>query len=159
MRLAYFSILLAAVFSVDSNAQADVNKQIVGATEVVHIEEANLSFTARVDTGAKTSSIHAEKIMIDPSGNPKGKPVSFYLVNKKGQSKKIETQVATTATIKTSEGSERRYKVLLTIKWKNSKKTILVNLNDREKMEYGLLLGRNWLQKDFLVDVDRNSED
>ncbi len=159
MRLNYSTILLAAAFSVVLNAQADVHKQIVGATEVIHIEEANLSFIARVDTGAKTSSIHAKKIKVDPSDNPKGKPISFYLVNKKGQSKIIETQIASVATIKTSEGSERRYKVLLTLKWKNSKKSILVSLNDREKMEYGLLLGRNWLHKDFLVDVDRNNED
>lgn len=93
MRLNYSTILLVAMFSVSLNAQADPHKHIVGATELVYIEEAELSFKARVDTGAITSSIHAEKIKIDPSGNPVGKPVSFHLVNKKGQSKKLKRRL------------------------------------------------------------------
>lgn len=159
MRINYSTIWLAILFTVALNTQADAYKKIVGATEEILIEEAGLSFKARVDTGAKTSSIHAENIEVDLSGDPKGKPISFYLVNKKGQSKKIESQVDSVATIKTSEGSELRYKVLLTLTWNNTRKPILVSLNDRRKMKYGLLLGRNWLHKDFLVDVDRNNEE
>jgi hypothetical protein len=32
-------------------------------------------------------------------------------------------------------------------------KKVLVTLNDREKMKYPLLLGRNFLRNDFLVNV------
>jgi hypothetical protein len=31
----------------------------------------------------------------------------------------------------------------------------MVNLNDRSAMKYRLLLGRNWLENDYLVDVAR----
>jgi hypothetical protein len=118
-----------------------------------------MDFKARVDTGARTSSIHAEAIMVDTSDNPHGQPISFLLVNKLGQSHKIETRVASVVNVKTSEGSEIRYKVPLTLIWNDSSKTVLLTLNDRKAMRYRLLLGRNWLHEDFIVDVDKNNKD
>jgi hypothetical protein len=38
------------------------------------------------------------------------------------------------------------------------RKEVLVTLNDRTSMEYPLLVGRNFLQSDFLVDVDEDKE-
>ena len=159
MNVFWSQFLLTLVFLVSINVDADSLKQIVGATEVVFVEEANLSFKARVDTGAKTSSIHAENIEVDLSGDPRGKPISFELVTKEGLSRKIETRVSSVIKVRTSETAEHRYVVPLLIKWNGSKKTILVTLNDRTKMEYRLLLGRNWLHGDFIVDVDNNNED
>lgn len=152
-----FYLVVVLLFSI--NVQAESHKQIVGATETVYIEEARLSFKARVDTGAKTSSIHAENIKVDSSADPRGKPISFYLVTKEGLSSKIETQVSSVVKVRTSEMSEHRYVVPLHMKWNNSNKTVLVTLNDRSKMDYRLLLGRNWLHGDFIVDVDKNNED
>jgi hypothetical protein len=135
-------------------------KQIIGATEVIEIVDANLSFKARVDTGAKTCSIHAEAINVESSaGNPEGKPISFRVVNKNGQSRQINTRVASAVIVKTAEGKEQRYTVPLTVKWHDSEKTIIFTLNDRLTMEYPILLGRNWLRGSFLVDVEKNSND
>ncbi len=144
---------------VSINVDADSLKQIVGVTEVVFVEEANLSFIARVDTGAKTSSIHAENIELDLSGDPRGKPISFDLVTKEGMSSKIKTRVSSVIKVRTSEMAEHRYVVPLLIKWNGSIKSVLVTLNDRTKMKYRLLLGRNWLHGDYIVDVDKNNED
>ena len=156
----YYSIALLAVVTLLSiNAPAETPKQIVGATEVVRIEEGNLSFKARVDTGAKTSSIHAERIDVDLPGDPRGKPIVFYLVNKSGHTSRVETRVDSLVNVRTSEGSELRYKVPLTVQWKGSTKTVLVTLNDRSRMQYALLLGRNWLLGEFIVDVSINDED
>ena len=152
-------VLLAVLIAVPFYVQAESHKQIVGATEVIFIENANLSFQARVDTGAKTSSIHAERIEVDLSGNPRGKSISFYVVTKGGQSRKIESRVSTVVKVKTSGQSEHRYVIPLIMKWNDSKKTVLVTLNDRSSMEYRLLLGRNWLRGDFIVDVEKNNED
>ena len=82
MKIYWSLIHLAVVLSISINVQAESHKQVVGATETVFIEEAKLSFKARVDTGAKTSSIHAENIVVDSSADPVGKPVSFYLVTR-----------------------------------------------------------------------------
>jgi hypothetical protein len=35
-------------------------------------------------------------------------------------------------------------------------KKVLVTLNDRTDMEFPLLIGRNFLRGDFLVDVEKN---
>ena len=138
---------------------ADAHKQIVGATEIIEIHPLKLEFRARIDTGAKTSSIHAEDIEVELNGDAEGKPIAFKLVNKHGESHRIHSHVSRLIKIKTSEGSETRYAVPLVINWKNTSKTVLVTLNDRKHMRYGLLLGRNWLQGDFMVDTDINSDD
>lgn len=80
-------------------------------------------------------------------------------MTKDGKSRKIETRVASVVKVKTSEHSEYRYVVPLLMKWKDSEKIVLVTLNDRKNMKYRLLLGRNWLHGDFIVDVDINNED
>ena len=159
MKLVITSYLLINLVLVSIDASAASPKIIVGATEVIFIEEANLNFKARVDTGAKTSSIHAERIKVSSFGDAEGKPISFYLVTKQGQSVKIETHVTSVVKVKTSAQSEHRYVVPLIMKWKDSQKTVLVTLNDRKNMNYRLLLGRNWLHGEFIVDVDLNDED
>jgi hypothetical protein len=50
---------------------------------------------------------------------------------------------------------DRRYKVPLVFEWNGFRKEVLVTLNDRTHMEYPLLVGRNFLSGDFLVDVDK----
>jgi hypothetical protein len=40
--------------------------------------------------------------------------------------------------------------------WKGVSKKVEVNLRNREKMTYKLLIGRNWLENDFIVDVERD---
>ena len=61
--------------------------------------------------------------------------------------------------IKTSDSRVRRYKVPLTLRWKGIEKKVLVTLNTRNGMKYPLLLGRNFLRGDFLVDVDIDNDD
>jgi hypothetical protein len=160
MRKVFSIVLLTYVLTGCAFYQHQHQKQIIGATEVIEIVDANLSFKARVDTGAKTCSIHAEDINVDSSEeNPEGKPISFRIVNKNGQSRQINTRVASAVIVKTVEGKEQRYTVPLTVKWHDSEKTILFTLNDRLTMEYHILLGRNWLRGSFLVDVEKNSDD
>jgi len=48
---------------------------------------------------------------------------------------------------------DHRYKVRLTLQWKDFKKEVLVTLNNRTDMEFPLLIGRHFLRGDFLVDV------
>ena len=50
-------------------------------------------------------------------------------------------------------------KCRLSLKWKDFTKDVLVTLNDRTEMVYPLLIGRNFLRGDFIVDVDQDNPD
>jgi len=137
-------------------------KKIIGATELVDVIDVGLVFKARVDTGAKTTSIHAKNIRVH-NASPKmrdnvGKKITFRVINELNESATVTTEIIKVSKHRTSEGSDRRYKVYLFLHCQGIRKRILVSLNDRSKMKYKLLLGRNWLKNDFLVDVDINSD-
>ena len=43
--------------------------------------------------------------------------------------------------------------------WNGKSHAIPVNLRDRKKLEYKLLIGRNWLDGKYLVDVSKKDND
>ena len=60
--------------------------------------------------------------------------------------------------VRTTTDDDERYKVRLNLRWQDVEKKVMVTLSDRDKMKYPLLLGRNFLRGDFLVDVDLDDE-
>ena len=144
-------ISIIAVFlllSVMGNAQKIADKLIIGTTAKVRIKQGRINFLARVDTGAKSTSIHANKIRV------KGNRISFTIVNHKGKKARLKSKIIDEKIVKNADYREKRYYVYLTIKYKDISKKTLVNLNNRSDSEYKMLLGRNWLSGDFIVDVD-----
>ena len=102
-------------------------------------------------------SIHCEAVEIEnPSDDPQenvGKPVRFLVKNNEGESQWIESKIADRVVVRTSEQKDERYKVRLNLRWQDVEKKVLVTLNNRQNMNYPVLLGRNFLKGDFLVDV------
>jgi len=135
----------------------------IGATATVTEVSTGLPFAARVDTGATSCSIHCEEFEIDnPSDDPEenvGKPVRFLIKNNEGESKWVEAKIAGHVIVRTSEQKDERYKVRLNFRCQDVEKKVLVTLNDRESMNFPLLLGRNFLKGDFLVDVTLDPSD
>lgn len=129
----------------------------IGATTTVVEATTGMPFPARVDTGATSCSIHCEAIQIkDPAPEPKdnvGKSARVLIKNDAGKEEWIKTKIADHVVVRTSEREDERYKVSLKLRWKDVEKKVLVTLNDREKMKYPMLIGRNFLSGDFLVDV------
>lgn len=140
-------------------------KHVIGSTAIVTEAESGFTFPARVDTGAETCSLHVEKIVIEDKTARRlrnvGKPIRILVKDEGGKSHWIETVVADAVRVKSStlpEGEfDHRYKVRLTLEWQGVRKEVLVTLNDRTDMEYPLLIGRNFLRGDFLVDVTQDS--
>jgi hypothetical protein len=91
-----------------------------------------------------------------------GKSVRFLLKGNDGKTQWVEGIVADAVRVKSSSLKsgevDHRYKVRLTLQWKDVREEVLVTLNDRTSMEYPLLIGRNFLQGDFLVDVDLDKD-
>jgi hypothetical protein len=167
------AILLAAsattlVFA-DAGGQtvSKPEKHIIGATATLTEMSSGLPFAARVDTGAASCSLHVEKIEIEDEAKKPlhniGKSVRFQLKNDKGKTAWVDGKIAGVVRVRSSalkDGDyDRRYKVALTLKWGEFEKEVLVTLNDRTEMKFPLLVGRNYLHKDFLVDVDIDNVD
>jgi hypothetical protein len=135
-------------------------KLTVGATEVIHVVDANLDFVARIDTGARTTSINAQNIEIEnPAADKKanlGKTITLDVINAKGEKRRIKSKIVKVLEVRNAQGTELRYMIPLTLRWHGIDKLIRVNLRDRSAMTYKLLIGRDWLMGDFVVDVEKN---
>lgn len=150
------SLLLAAI--VISGCKTTGDRLIVGETAYITIEEIDTTLEARIDTGARTTSVHALDVVIEgDEGDFKknvGKPIRFKVVNAAGDRFPVESIIGGYTVVRNAQGTESRYHVPMTLTWESVSKEIEVNLRDRSTMTYKLLIGRDWLSEDFLVNVD-----
>ena len=130
-------------------------KQILGRVEKVDFPRSGfLAVPARVDTGAKTSSVWASRIKIGPDGK-----LSFCLFGKNHPlytGKKITVPSYQETVVANSMGiAQKRYKVKLTIVVGKRKIRASFTLANRSRQVYPVLIGRNILRGKFIVDVTR----
>jgi len=129
---------------------------IIGAVEWARVEPADLWVELRIDTGADTTSIHAEEIqLIEKDGK---RYVSFFLIDAvTGRRHPQELRLRRRVLIKQSGGpDQRRYVVRMWVTVGEIRSRIDVNLTDRGDFEYPLLIGRNFLTDTMIVDVSRH---
>ncbi len=158
---------LAVVLPMKGDLVPPSSKHVIGATATITEATSGLPFSARIDTGAATCSIHAIKWEIkDPAKRAPdnvGKPIRVLIKNDQGGEKWVDTVIAGRVRIRNSalddDDYHGRYKVKLPLEWNGFKKEVLVTINDRTAMEYPLLIGRNYLSGDFVVDVDAKGAD
>ncbi len=140
-------------------ASGEAGLRVVGPTASVAQTESGLDYLARVDTGALRTSVHADTWTIDDEAETMleniGRTIRFRLANRRGDEAWVETPITGVANVRTSEGEENRYLVDLTLNLQGVERTVEVTLNDRSRMTYALLLGRNYLRGVFAVDVSR----
>lgn len=144
------SITLVIILSISLNAVAE-EKQIIGWIEKVHIYPGRLSVRAKIDTGAKISSINAPEInKFKRNGN---EWISFTVENQKGKRVKIEKEIVRATEIKRKLlPIMKRPVIMLGICLGDIYKEVEVNLVDRSNFNYQVLIGRNFLTKDYIVD-------
>jgi hypothetical protein len=142
---------------------AQANKKIIGETAWIEVGGLDSPLLARIDTGARICSIHAIDVQVeDPAANLKdnvGREVRFTVENRAGRRQEMRARIAKVSTVKNSQGIEERYVIMLPLSWQGISKVVEVNLRDRSRMSYKLLIGRNWLSHDFVVDVDKKAEE
>ena len=120
-------------------------KITVGLVEDVILLPWGVKLPARIDTGAATSSLDAREIIV------KGNTVDFKLPEEYG-GLKLSLPIVAWKTIRSAEAEERRPVVVLRFCLGSKIIRSRFNLNDRSRVKYPLLVGRNALEKNFAVD-------
>jgi hypothetical protein len=131
--------------------------QIVGYLERVVVQHIDKEYKAKLDTGADTSSIHAEIIELQEPKKKKGKGgyVIFDISSEDGKSSHIRKPLIRMVRIvsKGNKGYLRRPVVEMTFCIAGKLITGEVNLANRDRFNYDVLVGRNMLQQaKFAVD-------
>lgn len=148
-------LLLFVFLSETSEAQLLKEKVLIGRVEWVELPELKLKHKARIDSGAKTTSLHAVNIEeVEQRGELF---VKFQTVDLDGKKVDLLRKVDTTQRVSNTAGQiSKRYVIKEKVKMGSIEREILINLNDRSGMDYKFLVGRNLLLGRFIVDVARS---
>tara|TARA_S200000501_G_scaffold98921_1_gene92363 strand:- start:347 stop:778 length:432 start_codon:yes stop_codon:yes gene_type:complete len=135
-----------------------VVKATIGWRERVELLDFDNSIIkAKMDTGARTSSLHATHI--SESDNSGKKYVTFRLKNIGNNTKYkfFKSELKEWRIVKNSGGDEE-YRPVINTKIKIGKKTmnIELTLTQRSRMSYEMLIGRTALRKKFLIDSGKS---
>ncbi|EGV42256.1 peptidase [Bizionia argentinensis JUB59] len=130
-----------------------MKKQLIGRVDKIDFPKLNLfEIDAKIDSGAYTSAIHCSEITEENStlrckfyskGHPNfsGKEVVFSEYSR--------------TNVKSSNGfKENRFKIKSEVIFFGKTYKINLTLSTRDDMRFPVLIGRQFLAKKFLVDVD-----
>lgn len=131
-------------------------KQVVGELEKVHLSPLDMVFNARIDTGATTSSLDARNIQrFERDGR---RWVRFDTANPEtGEDLTFERPVVRRVRVSQaiSDDFERRPVVELHFTLGGISHTAEFTLSDRSHLEFPVLIGRNILRDQMIVDVSK----
>jgi hypothetical protein len=149
-----FSLIPFHLIIIPHAQSSGKNKQVVGWIEYVTILPENLKIKAKLDTGARSSSLNAVNVSEFKRGGDTF--VRFTLTNWKGRIETIEAKVIRMAKIKKHNSDpELRPVILIGICLKKIYKEVEVNLVNRSNFNYQLLIGRSYLKGDFIIDPSK----
>lgn len=158
-RLAARGLSFLAVLTLTQAAAQDEEPRgeplVLGYIEDVAVGNRALAMTAKLDTGADTSSVHAYNVKVY-NRSERDHWVKFRLIGKDGRAIRYDQNVIRFAQIKTKTGGLIRRPVIrlpLCVggQWGRAE----INLADRGDFEYEILIGREFLANRVLVDSGR----
>ena len=134
-----------------------VPKVPIGWREWVAFPEVGVdAIKAKIDTGARTSALHAHRLRVS-SDESTARFEIHPVQRKKTPAIPVELPVADFRTIRSSNGQQqRRPVVLLSVEAGAERWEIEVTLTARDAMGFRLLLGRSAVAGRFLVDPARS---
>jgi hypothetical protein len=140
-------------------SDVDAGLGIVGWREWVEMPEfLGSPIKAKIDTGARTSALHAHGLELISDGDDI--LARFEILPTQGsrtESTVVETRVLEQRIVRSSNGADEMRPVIRTNlilgshRWK-----IEVTLSDRELMGFRMLIGRTALRNRFMVDPNRS---
>ncbi|MEO8935157.1 MAG: RimK/LysX family protein [Xanthomarina sp.] len=130
-----------------------MEKQIIGRVDKIDFPKLNLyNIDAKIDTGAYTSSIHCSEIIVE---GDKLKCTFYSKGHPNFNGKQIVFDSYTKTNVKSSNGlKENRFKIKSEVIFFGKTYKINLTLSTRDDMKFPVLIGRQFLNKKFLVDVD-----
>lgn len=138
-----------------------MTKPVLGYTEKVRLPDLGIACYAKVDTGACTSSLHAEKI--EPFTRDGKNWVRFHVLFDGPLAtldQICEAEVTGRRVIASSNGQRsHRYIIKSRITVAGQEWPVEISLSHRGSMKYPMLIGRKAIAGRFLVDVSRLSSD
>lgn len=140
-------------------SEVDTGLRIVGWREWVEMPEFSAGpLKAKIDTGARTSALHAHRLELISVGDDV--MARFEILPNQGSDEQgavVETPVLEQRLVRSSNGADELRPLIrtdLTLgahTWK-----IEITLSDRELMGFRMLIGRNALRNRFMVDPNRS---
>lgn len=138
-----------------ASSETLVSRRILGRVEWAYLDVIGYPLKARIDTGAKSSSLSAAGIQFFERDGVGW--VRFFLPRDPEQ-KRYERPVVRVARIRKSlsDDIEERPTIKLMVQVGGSIDEAEFTLTNREDLSYPVVLGRNFLQDVFLVDVGKS---
>lgn len=143
----------------ESNRETAVNtetKTLLGELEYVHLDPPGLAFSARIDTGARTSSLNAIDIV---EFERDGKPFVKFKMHHPQSGELIELTRRLRRHVRIKERgdkeAQRRPVVRIRVMLADINEQIDFTLENRSKFKHQVLIGRNLLSDLAIVDVSK----
>ncbi len=137
-------VLFVSALAVFFGNEAFAQKQVVGWVEQAIVYPGNIPLQAKVDTGADNTSIDASQITaLSRDGR---KVLRFMVNNRQGHAVQVEREQVGIEVVPRHYGEyEERPLVIMEICLGTECRQTLVNLADRSRLDYPLLIGRSFL--------------
>ncbi|MGM5469318.1 ATP-dependent zinc protease family protein [Flavobacteriaceae bacterium LMO-SS05] len=134
-----------------------MTKKIIGRIDKADFPELNLyGVDVKIDTGAYTSAIHCTQIIEE---NNTLRCAFDSLDHPNFKSKDIIFETYSRTNVKSSNGfRENRFKIKSKVIFFGKTYKINLTLSTRDDMKFPVLIGRQFLNKKFLVDVDLENQ-
>lgn len=138
-----------------SGDEADDAKVVVGWREWVALPQADVPWVkAKIDTGARSSSIHAFDLEVVEQDGQEWVSFSIHPWQRSDEDHvELRLPVLDMREVRSSNGQvEKRYAVALDVTLAGRTITTVMTLSNRDEMGFRMLIGREALERGFLVD-------
>lgn len=140
----------------EQSAKTETQTTILGGLEHVYLDPPGMEFSARIDTGAQTSSLNALDIV---EFERDGKPfVRFNVIHPQtGEKLELTRRLRRYVRVKElgNKESQRRPVVRMRVVLADIDEQINFTLENRSRFKHQVLIGRNLLQDLAIVDVSK----
>lgn len=139
--------------------QPDAEPVVVGWREWVALPQADVPWVkAKIDTGARSSSIHAFDLEVFEQDERDWVRFSIHPWQRSDDDHvELSLPVLDMREVRSSNGQvEKRYAVALDVTLAGRTITTVMTLSNRDEMGFRMLIGREALERGFLVDSARS---